>query len=108
MKINELKANSNFDEIKARIISKQGPRKINSRGRWLYAWDLLLVDQTGSTVLTLWGPKAGEDYKVGQVVSIVNGWCKEYLGKKQISLGREGKIYHEADDPSIPRSIPES
>ncbi|MHA1353492.1 MAG: hypothetical protein ACTSPP_11995 [Candidatus Heimdallarchaeaceae archaeon] len=43
MKINELKANSNFDEIKARIISKQGPRKINSRGRWLYAWDLLLV-----------------------------------------------------------------
>ncbi|MHA1400954.1 MAG: hypothetical protein ACTSQE_11460 [Candidatus Heimdallarchaeaceae archaeon] len=106
MKIKDLQPNANFDEIKARIISKQGPRKIKARGRWSYVWDLLLVDDTGSTVLTLWGARAGDEYKVGQVVSVVNGWCKEYMGKKQISLGRAGNIYGEADDPSLPRSLP--
>ncbi len=105
MQINELKPNENFDEIKARIISKQGPRKINSKGRWLYVWDLLLVDKSGSTVLTLWGAKAGDEFRVGQVITIINGWCKEYMGKKQISLGKAGKIYPEAEDPSLPHKV---
>jgi ssDNA-binding replication factor A large subunit len=73
----------------------------------LYVWDILVIDDTGSTTLTLWGADAGEKYKVGQVVSIENGWCKMFRDQKQISLGREGKIYPAEDDPSIPTKIPE-
>ncbi len=108
MKIEELKADSNFDELKVRILSKQGPRQINFRdGRTGHVWDILVVDETGTTTLTLWGATAADNYKVGQVVTISEGWCKEFREKKQISLGRGGKIFPAEDDPSIPTKPPE-
>ncbi|MHA1667825.1 MAG: hypothetical protein ACTSX6_12780 [Candidatus Heimdallarchaeaceae archaeon] len=107
MKIEQLQPESNFDSLKVRIISKNGPREVDARGRRLFVWDILVVDDTGSTTLTLWGADAGEKYKVGQVISIENGWCKMFRDKKQISLGREGKIYPAEDDSSLPTKPPE-
>ena len=108
MKIEELKPDSNFDEIKVRILSKQGPREVNLKsGKTMHVWDILCVDDTGTTTLTLWGATAADNYKVGQVVTINNGWCKMFRDKKQISLGREGKMFPAEDDPSIPTAPPE-
>lgn len=107
LKIAELEPEKNFDVVKARIISKQGPRRVEARGQTLFVWDILLIDDSDSTVLTLWGTQAGDKYNVGDVVTIENGWCKMFQDKKQISLGRNGKIFPAEDDPSIPRSIPE-
>lgn len=107
LKIAELEPENNFKDVKVRIISKQGPRPVQARGRTLHVWDILVVDDTGSTVLTLWGEKAGDEWKVGEVITIENGWCKMFQDKKQITLGREGKMYHAEDDPNIPKSIPE-
>ncbi|MHA1197836.1 MAG: hypothetical protein ACTSQF_00565 [Candidatus Heimdallarchaeaceae archaeon] len=107
MKIAEIKPDSIFDEIKVRILSKQGPREVNARGKTLHVWDVLVVDDTGTTTLTLWGATSADNYKVGQVITINNGWCKVFRDKKQISLGREGKIFPADDDPSIPTKPPE-
>ncbi len=105
MKIEDLEVNSNFDELKVRILSIQGPRPVDIRGRKTAVWDVLVRDEESSVVLTLWGWDAGKEYSVGDVISIRNGWCKSYQGNKQISLGREGKIFKESDDPNIPKSI---
>jgi ssDNA-binding replication factor A large subunit len=107
MKISELQANSSFDELKVRILSKQGPREVSFRdGRTGYVWDIEVVDETGTTNLTLWGATAADSYKVGHVVSITNGWCKEWNNQKQISLGRSGNMTPAEDDPNIPTSPP--
>ena len=107
LKIEELQPESNFDKLKVRVFSKQGPRQVQSRDRTLFVWDILVLDETGTTTLTLWGRDTGEKYKVGDVVEIENGWCKMFRDQKQISLGREGKIFPVDDDPNIPTKPPE-
>ena len=107
LKIEELQPESNFDKLKVRVFSKQGPRQVQSRDRTLFVWDILVLDETGTTTLTLWGRDVGEKYKVGDVVEIENGWCKMFRDQKQISLGREGKIFPTDDDPNIPTKPPE-
>lgn len=106
MKISELQASSNFDLLHARILSKQGPTRVGSRARGMkFLWNLLLADETGTTVMSLWGVHTGDNYKTGEVIRIINGWCKEYNGQKQVSLGREGKIDKIPDDPTLPRKL---
>ena len=107
MNIEELKPDAKFDELKVRVLSKEGPRQVQSRDRVLHVWDRLVADETGTTTLTLWGATAGDEYKVQQVITISNGWCKMFRDKKQISLGREGKMFPAEDDPNLPTKIPE-
>ncbi|MHA1953867.1 MAG: single-stranded DNA-binding protein [Candidatus Heimdallarchaeaceae archaeon] len=106
MKVEELQPESNFDSLKVRVISKEGPRQVQGRSGVLYVWDILVIDETGSTTLTLWGADTGEQYKIGQVITIENGWCKMFRDQKQISLGREGKMNPSEDDPTIPTKLP--
>lgn len=106
MKISELEPNSNFDSLNVRILSRQGPNRVGSRGKGMkFVWSILIADETSTTVLSLWGVNAGENFKVGEVIRISNGWCKTFGGQKQVSLGREGKITKLPDDPSLPRQI---
>ncbi len=107
LKVEELQPESNFDSLKVRVISKQGPREVQGRSGLLYVWDVLVIDETGSTTLTLWGKDTGEKYKIGEVITIENGWCKMFRDQKQISLGREGKMNPAEDDSSIPTKLPE-
>jgi len=102
VKIEELQLESNFDELKVRIISKEGPRQVQGLSGILHVWDILVLDETGSIKLTLWGEDAGEKHSIGQVITITNGWCKMFRDQKQISLGRGGKMLPAADDPNIP------
>ncbi len=105
MKITDLEENKNFDLLKARILSKQGPKRVRIKNGISYVTDLLLADETGTVVFNLWGIQNAEQYKVGEVVTIKNGWCKIFNYQKQISLGKSGKIAKVADDPSLPRTI---
>ncbi|MHA2029584.1 MAG: hypothetical protein ACW99A_18860 [Candidatus Kariarchaeaceae archaeon] len=106
MKISELEANNTFDSIKARVMSRQGPNRVGSRAKGMkFVWNLLLADETGTTVLSLWGSTAGEGFKIGDVIIISEGWCKVFGGSKQISLGRSGKLQKVPDDPNLPRQI---
>jgi len=108
MKINELQPRSNFDEVKVRVLSKQGPREVSFRdGRTATVWDLEVIDDTGTARFTLWKDVEAEKCQVGEVISITNGWCKdEWNNQTQISLGKNGQLAPAADDPSIPTNPP--
>ena len=105
MKITELKANETFDFISARILSRNGPKPVTSGGSRRYVWELLLRDETGTVILSLWGAGTGEAYKLNSIIKIVNGWCKVFRDQYQISLGKSGSIQVMPDDPNIPRTL---
>ena len=105
MKINELKADSTFDFLLARILSRNGPKPVNVKGQRRYVWELLLRDETGTVILSLWGAHTGELYKLNSVIKIVNGWTKVFRDQYQISLGKDGSIQVMPDDPNIPRTL---
>ena len=50
-----------------------------------------LKDATGEVALVLWGAEV-DLVQEGDRVRINEGWVKEYQGRPQISLGRNGKL----------------
>ena len=105
MKIKELQQEKQFDVITARILSKQGPKRVKTKEGIAYVTDVLLADETGTVVFNLWGIQKAEQFKVGEVVTIRNGMCHIFNYQKQLSLGKSGRIAKMADDPSLPRTI---
>jgi len=71
-------------------------------GRKTQLTEVLVADDTGSTILSLWGFNEGSDLSAGKVIKITDGWAKEWRGKVQLSLGRSGKYEILADDGSVP------
>jgi len=93
MKVSDLKANSNVDEIVLKIIEKKEPREITKRfGGTARVCDLVGEDEDGNTVqITLWNDEI-EKVNVNEVVKIKDGWVKEWNNQLQISTGRSGRI----------------
>ncbi len=103
MKIAEIEIGKNVDDLVVRIISVAPPRLITTRsGRKTQLTEVLVGDETGTAVLTLWGYGAANDFSAGKVIRIVDGWAKEWQGKLQLSLGRSGKFEEIPDDGSLP------
>ncbi len=93
--IKDLVADASFEHLKVRVLSKN------------FVTDLLIIDMNGDTcTMTVWGKKEADEYRVGKIIEIFDGWCKMYNDVKQVSLGRSGSVVHlEKDDPNIPKSI---
>ncbi len=104
--IKDLVADANFEHLKVRVLSKNGPRMVG-KNRKSFVTDLLIIDINGDTcTMTVWGKKEADEYRVGKIIEIFDGWCKMYNDVKQVSLGRSGSVVHlEKDDPNIPKSI---
>ncbi|MDI6860248.1 MAG: OB-fold nucleic acid binding domain-containing protein [Methanocellales archaeon] len=92
MKIEELKPRDTVDYLKAKIIDKQSPRRVEARnGRTLEVTTATLEDETGTIPFTLWG-KSIEEVKVGDIVEIKDAFVKEFKGEPQLTLGRRGSM----------------
>jgi ssDNA-binding replication factor A large subunit len=103
LKLNEIEPESNVSEVIVRVISKAPPRLITTRsGRKTQLTEVLVTDGESRVILSLWGFNEGSDLSAGKVIKITNGWAKEWQGKLQLSLGREGTYEEIADDGSIP------
>lgn len=103
MKINEIKNETTVPELVARVISVGPSRMIVTKsGRRTQLKEVLLGDESGTIVLSLWGFGAGEDLTTGKVIRITNGWGKDWRGKIQLTLGRNGEYEIIPDDGSIP------
>ncbi|HTS32335.1 MAG TPA: OB-fold nucleic acid binding domain-containing protein [Thermoplasmata archaeon] len=88
--ISSLRANANAT-FTATITAISEARDVTtSRGPSRVA-DATLQDETGTTTLTLWGDDIPK-YKVGQKVTVTDGWVKDFRGRLQVSMGRSGKI----------------
>ena len=87
MNVNDLKPKSTFTEIYVRVIQKQAPRRVKTkRGRQTYVNEILIGDETGTVIFSLWGWKTGDEIHVNQCLKINDGWVSEYLGTKSITF----------------------
>ena len=103
LKLDEVEAGKNVTSLIVRIISVAPPRILKTKaGRRTMLKEILVADETGSAILSLWGFNEGNDLAAGKVIKIEDGWAKEWQGKVQVSLGRSGKYEVLVDDGSIP------
>ncbi|MHA1862875.1 MAG: hypothetical protein ACTSWA_03825 [Candidatus Thorarchaeota archaeon] len=103
MKLSEIEPDKNVNDLSVRIISMAPQRIIKTRaGRTTMLKEVLIADDSGTAILSLWGFKAGNDISAGMVIKIEDGWAKEWQGKVQLSLGRSGKYEILEDDGTIP------
>ncbi|MHA1964597.1 MAG: hypothetical protein ACW97G_08450 [Candidatus Thorarchaeota archaeon] len=103
MKLSEVEPGKNVTELVVRIVSVAPPKMVSTRsGRKTQLTEVLIADDTGSTILSLWGFGEGSDLSAGKVIKIEDGWAKEWRGKVQLSLGRSGKYEVLVDDDSVP------
>ena len=93
MKVSDLKANSNVDEIVLKIVEKNEPREITKRfGGTARVCDLVGQDEDGNTVkITFWNDEI-DTVEINEVIKIKDGWVKEWNNQLQISTGRSGRI----------------
>ena len=103
MKLVEVEPGKNISNLIVRVISVAPARMIQTRaGRKTMLKEVLVADDSGSAILSLWGFNEGNDLSAGLVIKIEDGWAKEWQGKVQLSLGRSGKYEQLEDDGSIP------
>jgi len=103
VKIADVVAGKSVPELIVRVISVAPPRMVNTRsGRKTQLTEVLVGDETGTAVLTVWGFGEGSAFQAGKVIRIIDGWAKEWQGKIQVTLGRSGRYEEIPDDGSIP------
>ncbi|MFA6530134.1 MAG: OB-fold nucleic acid binding domain-containing protein [Candidatus Micrarchaeia archaeon] len=91
MKISELKAGAGSVAIKAKVISIDSTREINKYGRTLKVANATIEDASGKISLVLWNDSI-DLVKVGDEVSIENGYVNEWQSNLQLTLGKFGKM----------------
>ncbi|MGY5871170.1 MAG: hypothetical protein RTV72_02895 [Candidatus Thorarchaeota archaeon] len=103
MKLAEVEPGKNVNDLVVRIISIAPARIVKTRaGRKTMLKEILIADDSGSSILSLWGFNEGADLSAGKVIKIEDGWAKEWQGQIQLSLGRSGKYEILDDDESVP------
>ena len=91
MELKDVKANQGNIEVVVTIVQKDSPRAFEKFGKTGKVCNATVKDQSGEVKMTLWNDDV-DKVKVGDKVKIVNGWCSEYKGEKQLSTGKFGKI----------------
>jgi len=103
LKLSDVEPEKNVTDLIVRVVSMAPPKMISTRtGRKTQLIEVLVADDTGSTILSLWGFGEGSDLSAGKVIRITDGWAKEWRGQIQLSLGRSGKYEILTDDGSVP------
>jgi len=91
MKISELSVGQGKVDVEG-IASNIGETRVfNKFGRELKVANAMLEDDSGKIKISLWND---EIMKVsnGKKIKIINGYCSEFQGEKQLSAGKFGKI----------------
>ncbi len=102
LKIAEVEPGKNVNDLLVRIVSIAPAKIVKTRaGRKTMLKEVLIADDSGSSILSLWGFNEGTDLSAGMVIKIEDGWAKEWRGVVQLSLGRSGKYEIMEDDGSV-------
>ena len=91
MELKDVKANQGNIEVVVTIVQKDSPRAFEKFGKSGKVCNATVKDQSGEVKMTLWNDDV-DKVKVGDKVKIVNGWCSEYKGEKQLSTGKFGSL----------------
>ncbi|MFW9907071.1 MAG: hypothetical protein ACFFEF_00740 [Candidatus Thorarchaeota archaeon] len=105
MKLNEVEIGKNVPELIVRIVSIAPARIVPTKsGRKTQLTEVLVADETGTAILSLWGFREGQGLSAGKIIKIKDGWAKEWQGKMQLTLGRAGTMEELPDDGSMPQT----
>ncbi|MHA2083923.1 MAG: hypothetical protein ACXABD_09225 [Candidatus Thorarchaeota archaeon] len=103
LKLSDVEIGKNVSDLMVRVISVAPPRIIKTKsGRKTQLREVLVADETGTSILSLWGFGEAEGLSAGKIIKIQDGWAKEWQGKIQLSLGRSGSYVEVPDDGSFP------
>jgi replication factor A1 len=102
-KVGQLGLDSRNVNVTAKVTSVSEPREVMSRTDNVphRVADVLIGDETGCVVLTLWDENI-EQAKTGDVLVIKNGYVKTFKGSIRLNIGRFGTIGKASVDiPSV-------
>lgn len=91
MKISDLNPGTGNISMEAEVTKVGEIREINKYGRTLKVANVTLKDDSGEIELSLWNENI-DKVKEGDRVKIENGYCNEWQGNKQLTLGKFGKL----------------
>jgi replication factor A1 len=91
MKIKDVKPGMNGVNLTVRVVSVSGPRKVSTKYGEAFVAQAVVEDETGTIVLNLWRDQVNL-VKPGDLIKIENAFAKEFRGKIELSIGRNGRI----------------
>ena len=91
IKIKDLVPKTVGINIIARVIIKGEGRMVKTKYGHSRVCSITIADETGAVTLSLWGSKINEA-NFGDLLEIKEGFCGEWQGLPQLSLGREGSM----------------
>tara|TARA_Y100000310_G_C20592864_1_gene768992 strand:- start:528 stop:1037 length:510 start_codon:yes stop_codon:yes gene_type:complete len=90
-KIDKLELHQKDINIVVEVVKRGDKREILKNGRKLYLSKIVVKDETGEIELILWN-EIIDEVKDGDTLLIENGYVNEFQGKKQLTLGKQGKL----------------
>lgn len=110
VKIKDLKPGMEHVDLIARVLRIFPPRIFKKDGRFGRYCKLIIGDETGTARLTLWHRDVNlverGQIERGTVIEIINGYVTEFNGVLNVSLGFDGRIIVNPDDPEVEKLPP--
>ena len=91
MQIKDIQSGQGKIDVVVEIVSVDEPRTFEKFGRSGKVANAKAKDESGEITMSLWNDQV-DTVKPGMKVHIINGWCSEYKGEKQLSTGKFGKL----------------
>ncbi|PDH23903.1 MAG: hypothetical protein CND29_03375 [Marine Group II euryarchaeote MED-G36] len=90
-KVCDLEENQPVSNIEILVLRRYPPRLISNRKWTGHVAAACGRDETGVVGLVLWNEQI-DKVATGDLVRIENGWCKQRLGERVVSTGRNGRL----------------
>lgn len=91
MKVKDIAPNMSFPEIDVEVASVEPERQFEKFGKTGRVANAIVKDDTGEIKMTLWNEEI-DKIKPGMKLKISKGYCKEWNGERQISIGKFGSF----------------
>lgn len=91
MEIKDIQSGQGKIDIVVEIVSKDEPRTFDKFGKSGKVANAKAKDSSGEITMSLWNEQC-DMVNVGDKVHVINGWCSEYKGEKQLSTGKFGRL----------------
>jgi len=91
MEIKDIQAGQGKIDVVVDIVSVEEPRTFEKFGRQGKVANAVAKDSSGEIKMSLWNEQV-DLVKAGMKVHVVNGWCSEFRGEKQLSTGKFGRL----------------
>jgi replication factor A1 len=91
MKIKDIEPGMSNITITARVTSVSKPRRVSTKYGETMVAQATIADETGEIILNLWRNQI-DMVKPGDIIKIENAYSKEYKGRIELNIGKNGKI----------------